>query len=1180
MSGLFGSPGGQSQAPRRLQGTELQRSSYGEVIPLVYGQTRVAPTLVWYDDFTAVAHSEDAGGKGGGGGSVTSYTYTAACILAICEGPIGSAQGIWNDKKFKPNLSDYGFTLFLGTSSQATWSHMSSFHSAQAIPYNRTAYIAGTTIQLGGAASLPNLSVLVRMPSAFGSGGIYDALPSVILTDYLTDAQHGAQFPYLADLTAYATYCQAMGLFLSPKEQTQRQAADFLAEILQITNSNCRWSAGVLEVVPYGDVDVTGNGATYSPDMTPIYHITDDDLIYEPGEEPVQLVRRSQAETYNRVRVEFLDKSQGYNTSIAEAWDDADIALNGERPMQTLAFHSITSAETARLVCQLILQRQRYIVNTYSFRIRADFSLLDPLDLLDLTEANLGLSFQLVRIISITDEDNDGLELEVEEVPIGVHNSPRYNWAGSQGYNANADVDPGDIDPPLIFVAPPYLVAPEGGTEIWIAGSGGPNWGGASVWASFDDLDYRLVGAINGASRYGELITAMPAVADPDTSTTLRVGLADSRRTMATTTTQNADNLRNLLWIDGEVVSYRDATLISAGLYDLQYFRRGVYGSNVAAHALWARFAKLDLDLFALPFDPGQAGELIYFKFTSFNLYGEGEQDLSAVSPVNFTIPTGFSGYSGGAVPMKTNGSASISGFSVFKNTGTNGLNSSARSLDSYPNGCAFSFTTATSPNGVLYVGLDFDNAHFTGTTYPAYCFCFVPTSVIAVMENGAAVYTHGSARASSDTFTVAYDGRLVRFFVNGAQVWATPVVGKSMFALMTLATLGSQVNNIRFSHATGVQVLAGNLTVANQWRVGTSGSQGNFQDHYNGTNADSSIVLAGGSYPLGPYGQSEPLWRAVGTGTGANGGWNNDGDVLGCDPTKSQRSVVWFRWNGVGTPTIALGFDPNNTFNLNGTVNSNPFAFSGTPATLGITANKWYLGVGIMHAMSYGTTDLGIAGVYDPETGQNIYNGTEFKFAGNFPMQMQRVHQTGANNGSCVTYFAKPRFEEITASEPTIATLLSPRGLLAYLDEVGTDEMASEAASAVRTVAAVSTQSVPNNGSVFELAAITVTTTGGVVSIDVSAVVNYAFNGASAAFTWLVITMDGSNQVSLSNSINFGGSVGGVISDRPIVGVRTHTPPAGTHVYRVTAINSNAYGGTPTMSVEDLYVKLREYKR
>jgi len=1179
VSGLFGGGGSQSATPRRLQGMELQRSSYGEVIPLVYGQARVAPTLVWYDDFTAIRHSEDVGGKGGGG-TITSYSYTAAMILGLCEGPIASVQGIWADKSFSTDIADYGFTAFLGASGQATWSYLTTVHPTEAIGYDLTAYVAGTDIALGSLASMPNFTFIVRSPTSWNTGGIFGALPSVILEDYLTDPGHGAQFPYLADLTAYGTYCQAMGLFLSPVEQTQRAAADFIAELMQITNSNVRWSAGQLEVVPYADAPVTGNGTTYTPDITPVYEITDDDLIYDEGDDPVRLVRRGQSETYNRIRVEYLDKATGYNTAIAEAWDDADIALNGERPMQTLSFHGIDNAATARLVAQLVLQRQRYITNTFVFRLRADFSLLDPMDLLDLTDLNLGLDSQLVRIISITDEDNNFLELEVEEVPIGVHNSPRYDWSESQGYAANYEVAPGDIDPPLIFVAPPYLVSPEGGTEILIAGSGGDSWGGATVWASFDDLDYRVVGVINGAARYGETLSSMGAVADPDTTTTLQVELADPRRTLEGTTTANADELRNLLWVDGEVMSFRDADLVSAGVYDLEYFRRGVYGSSVAAHSTGAPWALLGGDLFSLPFDPGQAGQTLYLKFTSFNLYGGGEQALSDVDPVTFTIPTGFTGYSGSAVPMRTVGQASVAGFSAFKTSGIAALDSAVRTVEAYANGCAFSFTSSAPNSALMFAGLDYDDSNFTSALYANHCFRFSSGGTIKIFENNVDVYTHGATRTPSDTFTITYDGRNVRYFINGSIVWASTLVGKTMFALMSFSSVGGQFNNIRFAHATGVQGLPGNLTVGSQWVVGSTGTQGNFEDHYNGTNADSSIVLGGGSYPLGPYGQSEPLWRAQGTGTGANGGWNNDGDILGVDPTKSYRSVVWFQWNGTGTPTIAFGFDPTNTNNLNGTSNTNPFVFSGNPATLGITANKWYLAVGIMQAMSYGTVDLGIAGIYDPDTGQNIYNGTEFKFAAAVPTQMQRVHQTGANNGSCVTYFTKPRFEEITGNEPTIRTLLSPSGLLAYLDEVDTGNMASEAASAVRTASSTSNQTVPNDSSVKELLAITITTTGGVVSIDVNAIVSFALNGASGAFTWLTLTIDGSSATSLSNSLNFPPMVSGTISNGAVNGVRTHTPAAGTHTYRLTAVNTTDYGGSPTMSVAECYMKLREYKR
>jgi len=1051
MSGLLGSGGSQSTAPKRLQAIELQKSAYGEVIPLVYGRTRVAPTLIWYGDFRAIAHTEEVGGKGGGQ-ETTSYTYRAALVMAICEGTIDEVLALWSDKGYY-DPDKYNFVYFDGSPSQAAWAYLTSNHSTQAIPYVNTALACSSNFNLGSSAAMPNLGFLVQGPLAVG-GGINEANPAAIIEDYLTDLYHGAEFEDLGDLTEFSTYCHAMGLFISPAEMTQRQAADFLQELLKLTNCEAVWTGGELTIVPRMDEAVTGNSVTYTPDLTPEFELDDDDFAPAPGDPPVEIERKALDEVFNRVRVEFLDANHNYNTNIAEAYDDAHIGLHGERVMDTVSFHCITSAITARLVAQLILQRQLYAVNQYRFRLRADYSLLDAMDLVAITDTTLGLESQLVRILEITDEDDDFLSLLVEEVPVGSHSAPRYDWELAQGYAENYGTSPGSVEPPVLFAAPPYLVGPAGGAEIWVAVCGlGAAWGGCNVWASFDDLDYRIIGRITQGARYGELTNSMTAVtSDPDTTSVPRISLVDTDMTLDNASQDDVDNFRALILVGDEVMAFRDVSLVSAGTYDIDYLRRGLYGTEVEAHSSTEQFVRLDNAIFPIPFDPGMAGQTLYLKFTSINIYGFSEEEVADVPSYSIQIPTGYAGYVGDAAPMLVTGTAAVTGYSAYKPVGVSGRDSYAYSQEWFSNGCSFSFQVAF-PGKQMTAGLESDAGAITANDLLEYSFRFF-VGGWRIYENGTDISGASTAYTKQTVFAIAYDGKTIRYFVDGVLIRATPAANKVFFCAAGFSDVGAQIEKIRWQDATGVPGTNGNKLSTIPWIINGIGTQGSYVDHYDGVNADSSIILAGASAaPLGPYGQTEALWRAAGAGAAANGGWDNQGDLYGVDPTKSHRACVWIRWNGTGTPTISFGCSVTNTFTLAGASASNPWFFSGNPATLGLTANKWYLAVGIVHASSHGTTDTGVSGLYDPATGQRVYGGTEFKFASSTPIQTHRVHQDSASNSSCVTYFSKPRWDELNGDEPSLAILMSPSGALAYLDEVDTDHLAEYAATEVYVV-------------------------------------------------------------------------------------------------------------------------------
>jgi hypothetical protein len=98
MSGLIGG-GNVSKAAPEASSIRVVTSSYGRPIPLAWGKVRLAPFLLWYNDFKAIATEQDVGGKGGTSGTSVNYTYQAALMLGMCEGPVNSVPRVWKGKE-------------------------------------------------------------------------------------------------------------------------------------------------------------------------------------------------------------------------------------------------------------------------------------------------------------------------------------------------------------------------------------------------------------------------------------------------------------------------------------------------------------------------------------------------------------------------------------------------------------------------------------------------------------------------------------------------------------------------------------------------------------------------------------------------------------------------------------------------------------------------------------------------------------------------------------------------------------------------------------------------------------------------------------------------------------------------------------------------------------------------
>lgn len=637
----FGGGGTISTVEPKIGALSIQNSAFGLPIGLFWGKARLTGNMMWYGDFTAIPHTttQSSGGKGGGGvtSQNTTFTYTAAFIFGLSEGPINSIDQVWAGKE-KTTFAALGLTLLPGTIPQSVWPHLTTNHPAEALSYPGIAGVAHSAFNLGSSASLPNLSFEANGPRQFGSG-IVDARPDEIITDMLSSPIYGAGFPASRlSVATYRTYTQAEGLFLSPVIMSQQPASQHLDDILKATNSVPLWSEGLLKILPYGDTEVTGNGVTYTPAITPVYDLTDDDFFpASKGDRPIKVRRKPVADAYNQLTVEFRNRANEYNIEPAEAKDLGNISAFGLRSAEPISLHSIREGTIANKVANTLLQRKLYIRNEYEFRLCWRHCLLEPMDIVTLTHAPLGLDHFQVRIIEIEEDAGGMLRVIAEEFPFGVATPALIQTQVPSGYSVNFNVAPGNANAPVIF-EPPMSLAGQGRYELWLATSGGVNWGSAEVWVSWDDATYKRVGVVQGGARHGALSAAFASGSDPDTTNTLAVDLSVSRGELISGTLADRDDLLTLCYVDGELISYQTATLTAANKYNLTSLRRGAHGTPVGAHNIDTKFVRLDDAVFKYAYEATDIGKTLYIKLRSLNTFDSGAEELATLTAYTHTI--------------------------------------------------------------------------------------------------------------------------------------------------------------------------------------------------------------------------------------------------------------------------------------------------------------------------------------------------------------------------------------------------------------------------------------------------------------------------------------------------------------------------------------------------------------
>ncbi|HFC7918541.1 TPA: phage tail protein [Neisseria meningitidis] len=629
-----------TSAEERILSLQVQRSSQGLTLPVIYGRTRVAGNLVWYGDFVAIEHKATTrqGGKGGGGVKQVdiSYTYEAAVMLALCEGEIQGVGRIWRDKEKFDSLAQLRLTLMRGGDEQPLWTHLQQAkHQDQALNYSGTAYLCSPNYELTKSAQIyqHNFEVIGKLGY---SGNIPDANPREIVLDLLTNQRYGCGFPSqnIGDTDRYSNYCRAVGIFLSPAYTEQGEAQRNISELLEQTNSAAVFSQGRLKIIPYGDGSYSGNGAVYVADNKAVYDLTDDDFIVSGAQDPVKVERKTNADAFNQIQVEYLDRDNDYNVAIAEVKDQANIEQYGLRPKDAVKMHGICDGKVAQKVAQQLLQRALYVRNEYEFKLGWKYCLLEPMDIVTLTDAGLGLNKTPVRITEIEEDEEGVLSIKAEDYPVGVYTVSEYPTQPSLGYSADYNVSPGNAHVPVIFEAPLQLTGGE--PQIWLATAGGDMWGGAEVWVSTDGDSYTRVGAVNHKARFGSLTAALPNGAVFDRTNTLGVEISAGQLTGGTE--QDSRDLLTLCYVDGEFLAYANAELKGVGRYTLGNLTRGAYGSTINAHAAGSQFARIDEALFKYAVPRNWIGRTVWVKLVSYNVFSGGIQDLAEVPAYSYTI--------------------------------------------------------------------------------------------------------------------------------------------------------------------------------------------------------------------------------------------------------------------------------------------------------------------------------------------------------------------------------------------------------------------------------------------------------------------------------------------------------------------------------------------------------------
>lgn len=601
----------------------INTASYGEVVPEVLGTTRLSGNIIYYDDFTPHEHKTTTRtGKGGGSKHTEiTYTYTVACAIGLCEGPIQGIGKVWRDKEIYdyPN-EKIELTAYKGDYGQAPWPYVISKHPEKALPYSGLAYMAGV-VDLGERGSLPQYNFEIKGKLLETGDGV-DVNPADYIVHVLKSI--GIDDVNIDGLEHYREYCKAADILIStPPDSRSSKAQTVINDIAEITNSLVFWSTDRLKIVPLADKPI----GTWSPYNQIQYNLTADDLIPASDGQLVIYKRKDSSESYNQATVEFINRANGYEKETVAFEIVADVQKNGLKPASKKSAHYLYTKARAQYYAEQLAMKRLYAKNQYTFRLDWAFCRLEPGDLVTLTDELCGLNKQIVVITSVSEAADGQLEITAEGKPPGTYAPAKYNVHE----NERPFIDYNQAAPSVNDVAIFQTVGDVGGNQIFVGVNAPSGWGGCSVWVSDNGENYRRIGSITQQARMGKLKYGFAQNGD-------FCNVIINQGVLKSGTHVDAERANTLCWINGEALSYETVETHPDNWYTLRGLVRGQYGTNAINHGANERFVRVDEALFHYPYRKEDINKTVYLKFTSLNLFGSNEQGLDEVREYQYKI--------------------------------------------------------------------------------------------------------------------------------------------------------------------------------------------------------------------------------------------------------------------------------------------------------------------------------------------------------------------------------------------------------------------------------------------------------------------------------------------------------------------------------------------------------------
>lgn len=535
---------------------------------------------------------------------------------------------------FADSETDWGFP---GASKKSyTIQGTSGYYDEETTRFYITGYLDG-----GNATD----NIFLARFGTFDIGGAEDVYPPYIIYELLTNPlyEYGLSASDI-NITSYQAallYCENEGIKVSTVYYREGNTLQLIDQLLALYGGYLIDSGGQ---ITFGLQEFT---------TTPIRTIDNSRLVaQDDGSAPVTVIHGAVQDTFNKIKVNYIDRNLEYRQNFVEVADEVDIDLNGVRPREFPPQFVMTEA-LANKIAVRALWSNLYSRKQFNFKLGPKDADLEPGDVITLVDSYHPYLSSGAQVRIVRQEEKDNMIFDIQAVEELQYINASTLSPSSQTAVTTPNGLFGPVAPAANFTM--YELPKEfqgANANLFIGYRQQSITMGAYLYLSADGVSFAKVDNVQPFIISGIVKEGLPLRSPGHVEENVEVYLMPDTRSVAFNAasptycqTFTLDDVgpagralgTGLMFINSEMMAYEGVNLVAQNHYKFDKVFRGWGGTHIQAHNSGDTWHKHGGGIFQQAINEDKIGTIVHYKVAPYNFNGL-EYNIASVDARTYQI--------------------------------------------------------------------------------------------------------------------------------------------------------------------------------------------------------------------------------------------------------------------------------------------------------------------------------------------------------------------------------------------------------------------------------------------------------------------------------------------------------------------------------------------------------------